>query len=87
MKTMIHEFAGDESQVGLNCPKRDASNFLNGRIFSLTGLSHTPSVATITDLSFGPVWLENTKQTALLNKLQMRHLDGNNPVTGGNNIQ
>jgi hypothetical protein len=87
MKTKIHEFAGGESQVGLNFPKRGASNFLNGRVFSLTGLSHSPSVHAITELSFGAVWQENANETALFNKLQMRHLDANNPVTGGNSIQ
>ena len=87
MKTMIHELAWGESQVGLNWPKADDSNLLNGRVFSLAGLSHTPSVAAITELSFGAVWQENAKETALLNNLQMRHLYANNPVTGGNDTQ
>jgi hypothetical protein len=86
MKTKIHEFAGGESQ-GLNYPKPNASNSLNGRVFSLTGLRHTPSGAAITELSFGAFWQENAKETALFNKLQMRHLDANNPVAGGNSIQ
>jgi hypothetical protein len=86
MKTMIHEFAGGESQVGLNCPK-PASNLLNGRVFSLAGLSHSPSVYAITELSFGALGQENAIETAFSNKLRMRHLDANNPVTGGNSIQ
>ena len=87
MKTKINEFAGGESQVGLNWPKADDSNLLNGRVFCLAGLSHTPSVAAVTELSFGAVWQENANETALFNKLQMRNLDANNPVTGGNSIQ
>ena len=87
MKTMIHEFAWGESQVGLNCPKPVAPNLLNGRVFSLAGLSHSPSVYAITELSFGALGQENAKETAFSNKLRMRHLDANNPVTGGNSIQ
>ena len=61
---MIHEFAGGESQVGLNCPK-PASNLLNGRVFSLAGLSHTSSVDALTELSFGALWQENAMFTKL----------------------
>jgi hypothetical protein len=83
MKTKVLEFAWGESQVGLNCPIPDAPNLLNGRVFSLIGLSHITSVDAITELSFGAVGQENAKETALFNKLQMRHLDANNPATGG----
>jgi hypothetical protein len=36
MKTKVLEIAGGESQVELNCPKPDASNLLNCRVFNRT---------------------------------------------------
>jgi hypothetical protein len=82
MRTKVLEFGWGESQVGLNCPEADDSNLPNGRVFGLAGLSQTSSVDPITEQSLGTLGQKNAKEPAFFNKLQIRHLDANNPVTG-----
>jgi hypothetical protein len=74
MKTNVLEIASDESPAVSEYPTCNPANPSNGKVFSLTGLSHVPSVGAHSEAEFWCLGQENAKNKIVLNKLQFNHL-------------
>jgi hypothetical protein len=65
MITKIFEVESGEPQVGWNCPKCDAANPPNNKVFCLRILSNVILVGA----EFWRFWQENAQETVLFNHL------------------
>jgi hypothetical protein len=87
MKTKVFEIASDKSPAVSEYPNYDPANPPNGKVLSLPGWRRIPSINGHDMSKIQRLAQEKVMRMDLFNSLQTRHLDANNPGTGGNKIQ